>query len=91
MLVGLLHISLHLPYAQGLKGRRKYLNSIKQRLKSKNLSVLDISAEYPKEAELAAAFVALSHADAHEKKRSVEELFDSLYTELECEVELELL
>ena len=39
-----------LPFVFSLKERRKILNSIKEKLKKFNVSVLDISGEYPKEA-----------------------------------------
>ncbi len=42
-----------LPFAFSLKDRRKIINSIKSRLKKFNVSMLDISGEYPKEASIA--------------------------------------
>ncbi|MCH9812686.1 MAG: DUF503 family protein [Epsilonproteobacteria bacterium] len=55
-------ISFDLPYVESLKGRRAFLNAIKARLKKFNLSLLDVSSEYAKEATLVLVF--LSHSDA---------------------------
>jgi uncharacterized protein YlxP (DUF503 family) len=54
-------LEFDLPYVHSLKGRRAFLNSIKERLKKFNISLLDLSGEYAKEASL--SFVFLSHSE----------------------------
>ncbi len=91
MLVAVIHIMFELPEVCGLKERRKYLNSIKERLKKFNVSVLDISKEYPKEGELALSFLALSEVDVQKKVQSIEEMLQKRYPEIVYEFDIELL
>lgn len=53
------HLHLELPEVHSLKGRRSVLNSLKEKLKKFNVSLLDLSGEYAKEGDI--AFVFLSH------------------------------
>jgi hypothetical protein len=87
------HAILHfdLPYVQGKKGRRAVLNSIKDRLKKRNLSLLDVSGEYPKEGILAIAFLSLSEEEARKKLTEIEELIYKTNAELAFDMEYELL
>ncbi len=91
MYVAVLQISFELPFVEGLKGRRKILNSLKERLKNKNCSVVDLSSEYPKEAKLGVVFATLSEDGAKQKIYAIEELIASLYPELFFEIESEIL
>jgi uncharacterized protein YlxP (DUF503 family) len=52
-------IHLELADIHSLKERRNIINSLKSKLKRLNVSVLDISREYVREADI--AFVYLSH------------------------------
>jgi len=85
------YIDLSLPYVHSLKGRRKILHSIKDRLKHRNLSVLDISGEYPKEATLAICFLAPTKEDALKKIQHIESLVQSSFPEITFDMSYELL
>ena len=83
------HIHMELPEVHSLKGRRAVLNSLKEKLKKFNVSFLDISGEYAKEADI--AFIFLSH-DARSTAQYREEIdgmldrnFSEYYYELEYE------
>ncbi len=91
MLVAVVHLTFSLPEVCGLKERRKYLSSIKERLKNFNLSILDISKEYPREGELALGFLALSEVDIQKKVQNIEEMLQKRYPEIEYELDIELL
>ena len=91
MLVAVVHITFELPEVCGLKERRKYLNSIKERLKNFNVSVLDISKEYPKEGELALSFLAMSEVDMQKKVQNIEEMLEKRYPEIEFDLDMEVL
>jgi len=82
-------INIELPYVNSLKGRRKYINSIKDILKNKNISVLDISSEYSHEAKIACSFLSLGLSQSKEKIVHIEDLLYSKFPELEIEVEVE--
>ena len=72
-----------LPFVFSLKERRKILNSIKSKLKKFNVSVLDISGEYPKEASVAIVFVAHNEQQAGEIKREIEDFLYRNFPEIE--------
>ena len=91
MLISIVHITFELPEVYGLKQRRKYLNSIKERLKSFNISVLDISKEYPKEGELALSFLAFSEMDVQKKVQNIDETLKKRYPEITFDLTVELL
>lgn len=76
-------INLNLPFISSLKERRKYINSIKELLKNRNISVLDISSEYVKEARIACSFLSFSLSEAQNKISNIEEIIYSKYPELE--------
>ena len=90
MLLVNMQIILSLPYAQSLKGRRKIVHSIKEKLKKHNLSILDLSREYVKEAELAIAFLALNQKEQAKKIETIEKLLDGYY-EIEYQIDYEVL
>jgi len=85
------YIDLPLPYVNSLKGRRKIVHSLKERLKHKNLSVLDISGEYPKEATLALCFLAPTKEDALKKIQHIESLIHSTFPEISFDLSYEIL
>lgn len=84
-------IEFDLPYVQSIKGRRAFLNAVKERLKKFNLSLLDISGEYTKEATL--AFVFLSHSEglALQYLQEIEKALEKFAPEAEYSVQYELL
>lgn len=83
------HIHLELPYVSSLKGRRSILSSLKEKLKSFNVSVLDVSGEYAKEADVAFAFLAHDARSGAQYKEKIEQMlernFGEYMYELECE------
>jgi uncharacterized protein YlxP (DUF503 family) len=72
-----------------LKGRRSVLNGVKERLKSYNVSLLDISGEYPKEAELALAFLSPDRASAARYRERIEALLERYFPQWPCDIEYE--
>jgi len=86
-----LQITFDLPYAQSLKGRRKLVNSIKEKLKKYNLSILDLSNEYVKEATLAVAFLSIDSKDVAKRVESIEKVLDNYIAEIEYSVDYEVL
>lgn len=80
-----------LPYVFSLKERRKILNSIKNKLKKFNVSVLDISGEYPKEASIAIVYAAHNDKQAAEIRRSVEEFLFKHFPEIEFVFDIEII
>jgi len=84
-------ISFDLPYVQTLKGRRKILNSIKDRLSKLNISLLDISSEYPKEAELAIVFLAFTDKDIQKKLQNIKKVLDRYFSDIDYTISYELI
>jgi len=84
-------LTIDLPYAESKKSRRAVTNSIKERLKNMNCSVLDISGEYPKEAEIALAFLSSSEQEAKRKIEKTEQMLESRFPQIEASIEFELL
>jgi uncharacterized protein YlxP (DUF503 family) len=91
MLLVNMQISLYFPYAVSLKGRRKIINSIKERLKKFNLSILDVSREYIKEGELAIAYLAFNQKSVEQIEQSIEKILDRFIGEIEYEISKEVL
>lgn len=91
MLLINMQIIIDLPYIESLKGRRKIIHSIKDRLSRYNLSILDISSEYAKEAELAIAFLSLNQKELSKKIKSIENSLDKFIGEIEYEINYEIL
>ena len=67
------------------------MSSIKERLKNFNVSILDISKEYPKEGELALSFLAMSEADMKKRIQNIEEILEKRYPEIEFDIYVEVL
>ena len=84
------YIDMKLPYASSLKGRRAVLNAIKERLKKFNLSQLDISGEYPKEASIAVIFLSPGEKEAVQQLQKIESLLESSFPEVEFEISYEI-
>jgi len=83
-------LTIELPYVTSKKGRRAVTESLKERLKKMNCSVLDLSGEYPKEAHLAIAFLALDEQSAHAKLESIERMMESRFPELQADLTYEM-
>ncbi len=84
-------ITFDLPYVNSLKGRRKVLHAIKDRLKNQNMAVADLSGEYPKEARIALCFFAKGQEDANNKIQKLEEQLQHHFPELESQIQYEIL
>jgi uncharacterized protein YlxP (DUF503 family) len=84
-------LELSLPYVQSLKGRRKIVASIKERLKNKNISLLDASGEYPKEAQIALCFLSPNEAEAQKKLQSIEKILERYFSDIEYRLSYEII
>ncbi|MCK9162138.1 MAG: DUF503 family protein [Arcobacteraceae bacterium] len=82
-------LSVDLYDIDGLKGRRKIVNSIKDRLKPLNLSLLDISGSYSKEAELALVFLAPNQAFSAQYRQKIEDILNRYLPEYEFNISYE--
>ncbi|GAB6046114.1 hypothetical protein JCM11957_17130 [Caminibacter profundus] len=83
MLIVNMIADFELPFAVSLKSRRKVINSIKDKLKKFNVSILDISGEYPKEASIAIVFAVHNEKQAGEISRKIEEFLYKNFPEIE--------
>ncbi len=83
MLIVNLIVDFELPFVFSLKERRKIINSIKCRLKKFNVSILDISDEYPKNASIAIVFAAHNEKQAAEIQRKIENFLYKSFPEIE--------
>ena len=63
-------LRLELPEVHSLKGRRRIVHSLKERLKAFNIWVLDFSGEYVREAGLALAWLAHDSRQAAQIRQS---------------------
>lgn len=85
------HCTLHLdlPYVHSLKGRRSITNSIKEKLKSFNVSVMDVSGEYPKEADIAFVFLSHDSRTAAQYREKIETMLERSFGEYPFTLEYE--
>lgn len=72
-----------------LKERRSFLNSLKERLKRFNISVLDLSSDYPKEATIAVAFLSPDGSMAAKYRERIESMVESHFPQYPCDIEYE--
>lgn len=72
-----------------LKERRSFLNGLKERLKRLNVSVLDLSSDYPKEATVAVAFLSPDSAMAAQYREKIESIVETSYPQYPCEMDYE--
>ncbi len=79
-------LTIDLPFAESKKGRRAVVNSIKDHLSRMNCSVLDISGEYPKEAQIALTFLSRSEDEANRKIEKIEKMLESRYPDIHSEL-----
>ncbi len=87
----LVHGAMHLdlPTVDSLKGRRRVLNGIKERLRRMNLSVLDLSGDYVREADVAFAYLAHDLRQAAQIRESIRRMMDRHFPEYEYDLEYE--
>ncbi len=84
-------LTIDLPYVSSKKGRRAVLNSIKERLSAMNCSVMDISGEYPKEAQIAISFLSPDEQSARQKIEKIETMLASRFPDIEVVIDYESL
>jgi len=77
------NLRIDLPFVSSKKGRRAIINSIKDRLSRLNCSILDISGEYPKEAEIAISFLTQDEQSAISKIEKIKTLLETKFPEIE--------
>lgn len=75
------HIHIELPEIHSLKGRRSVLNSLKEKLKKFNVSLLDVSGEYAKEADVAFVFLAHDARKAAQYREQIEAMLEKNFSE----------
>lgn len=80
---------IDLPYVQSLKGRRSVTNSMKEKLKAFNLSVLDVSGEYAKEADIAFVFLSPNSLGAVQYREKIEKMLERNFSEYHYDLEYE--
>jgi uncharacterized protein YlxP (DUF503 family) len=80
-----------LPFVFSLKERRKIISSIKDKLKKFNLSIIDISGEYPKEASIAIVFAAHNEKQAGEIRKKIEDFLYRNFPEIEFYFDIDLI
>ncbi len=83
----LLHFDL--PHVSSLKGRRAVTNAVKEKLKQFNLSVMDISGEYAKEADIAFVFLAPDAMRSAQYRDRIEKMLERYFGEFEFELSYE--
>jgi len=83
----ILHIQL--PQVHSLKGRRSITNSIKEKLKHFNVSVLDLSGSYAKEADIAFVFLSPNGLEASQYRNKIEKMLERNFSELDWELDFE--
>jgi len=83
--------SLHLDLYDvvSLKGRRSVLNKLKEKLKSYNLSFLDVSGEYAKEADIVFVFLSYDRPGAARYREEIESALVRIFPEYSIEIEYE--
>jgi len=85
------HCTLHLelPDARSLKGRRSVTNGVKERLKAFNVSVMDLSGAYPKEADIAFVFLSPDARSAAQYRDTIEQMLERHFSELHYDLDYE--
>ena len=82
-------LHLELLDVQSLKGRRSIVNSLKEKLKTFNVSVMDVSSEYPKEADVALVFVSPNSLSSAQYREKIEDFLEKKFPELSINMEYE--
>ncbi len=84
------YIDMVLPEVVSLKGRRAVLSAVRDKLKKFNLSQLDISGEYPKEASIAFIFLAADEVQANRILTNIEQMLERSFPQMEHEISYEI-
>ncbi len=84
-------VEMELPWAESLKGRRRVLSGIKEKLKKLNLSLLDLSGEYPKEATIALSFLSPGRTEAERYLEKIDDLLYRNFPEIAFHISYEML
>ncbi len=82
-------VHLDLYDVSSLKGRRSVLNKFKEKLKTFNVSVMDISSEYPKEADIAFVFLSPSRLESARYRDKIDNALVTLFPEYTIELDYE--
>jgi len=82
-------LHLDLLGVHSLKGRRSVVNKLKDKLKAFNVSVLDISSEYPKEAEVAIVFLSPNGLLAAQYREKIEVFLEKNFPHYNIDLEYE--
>ena len=82
-------LHLDLLDAHSLKGRRSIVNKLKEKLKTFNVSVMDVSGEYPKEADIAFVFLSPDPLEAARYREKIENSLMRLFPEYIMELDFE--
>lgn len=82
-------VHLDLYDVSSLKGRRSVLNKFKEKLKTFNVSVMDISSEYPKEADIAFVFLSPSRLESARYRDKIENALITIFPEYTIELDYE--
>ena len=82
-----LHLDLY--DVVSLKGRRSVLNKFKEKLKTFNVSVMDVSGEYAREGDIAFVFLSPDRLEAARYREKIENTLVSLFPEYTIEIEYE--
>jgi len=91
MVIVTLIADFELPFVHSLKGRRRIVNSIKEKLKRFNVGVLDISGEYAREGSIGIVFPAHNSRQAHQIADKIEQFLFSQFPEIEFFFDRELI
>jgi hypothetical protein len=83
----ILHIDL--PQVSSLKGRRAVTNSVKEKLKAFNVSVIDLSGEYAKEADIGFVFVSPTALQSAQYREKIESMLERNFSEYIYDLEHE--
>ena len=89
MIITICILHIELPHIHSLKGRRSVLNSIKEKLKSFNLSILDVSGEYAREADIAFSFLSQNALGAAQYRDKIEKMLERNFSEYQFDLEYE--
>jgi len=82
-------IHLELPEIHSLKGRRSIVNSLKDRLGAFNVSVLDISGSYAREADIAVAWLSHDARQSAQMRQAIEEMIERHFGGIFWEMDFE--
>lgn len=82
-------LHLELPFVQSLKGRRSVTNSLKEKLKTFNLSVMDVSGEYAKEADIVFVFLSPNTLKSAQYREKIIKMLERSFSEFHFDLEYE--